>query len=58
MNMTWDWGRIITYALVNGCLFYFLLLPQNGVEGNAKLNLALTIAASVGTAAGVSTNKN
>jgi hypothetical protein len=55
--MTWDWGRIITYALVNGCLFYFYLLPQNGVEGDARLNLALAIAGSVGIAGGVYNKK-
>lgn len=55
--MTWNWGQILTYALVNGCLFYFYLLPQNGVQGDARFNLAIAIAASVGTAAGVSANK-
>lgn len=55
--MTWDWGRIITYALVNGCLFYFYLLPVNGVQGDARLSLALAIAGGAGIAAGVSVNK-
>ena len=55
--MTWNWGQILTYALVNGCLFYFYLLPVNGVEGDARLSLAVAIAASAGLAAGVSVNK-